>query len=459
MHGDDNLDPMNNEKLFTQTSPTRLFFMVALPGAVSMAASSLYTVSEGLFVGRFLGSTAFAAVNLALPLVIINYAIADLLGVGSSVPISIALGRGDEDEANNIFSSTIVLILAAGLLTGSLLFFGAPSLFRAMGAEGELLDNAIKFLRVNAMWSPITTIAYAVDNYLRICGRIRRSTSANILMSGLGIALMILFLGVWHLDVAAAGHAFCLATFIAVCVAFWPFFKGELQLHFVQPQFSRALIRRVVGDGTPTFLSNIASQTTALILNFFLLKLGGPAAVTIYGMVMYFDGMVFPLVYGMLDSLQPAVGFNWGRHDVHRVKQIELRCFAAAAVVCMVALVLLWIYPDEIVHIFITDAHGDNLVEAIRALRLFSLGYLVRWLVMGTYSMLVALSQPRLASILSLCNAFIFPVALVFLLYPLGLLGMWLNYVCAEWLGAILSLATLYYFRRELRGGKIEIGR
>jgi len=169
-----------------------LFFTAALPGAVSMVASSLYNVSEGLFVGRFLGSAAFAAVNLALPLVIINYAIADLLGVGSSVPISIALGRGDEDEANNIFSSTILLIFAAGLLTGSLLFFGAPFLFRAMGAEGELLDNAVKFLRVNAMWSPITTIMYAVDNYLRICGRIRRSTSVNILMSGLGIAFMIL---------------------------------------------------------------------------------------------------------------------------------------------------------------------------------------------------------------------------------------------------------------------------
>lgn len=450
---------MNNEKLFTQLSPTRLFFVAALPGAVSMIASSLYSVSEGLFVGRFLGSTAFAAVNLAMPLVIINYAIADLLGVGSSVPISIALGRGDQDEANNIFSSTVVLIVAAGLLTGAGLYVGAPYIFAAMGAQGALLQNAIKFLQVNALWSPITTIMFAVDNYLRICGRIRRAASVNILMSVLGISLIILFLGVWHLDVGAAGHAFSLATFVAICVAFWPFVKGELQLRFVRPQFSGALVRRVVGDGVPTFLSNISSQATALILNFFLLRIGGTDAVTIYGMVMYFDGMVLPLIYGTLDSLQPAIGFNWGRHDVHRVKQIELRAFIAAAVLCALSIAVIWIIPGGIVHVFITTASGDKLAEAILALQLFSLGYLVRWIVMGTHSMLVALSQPRLASILSLCNAFVFPVVLVFLLSPLGLLGLWLNYVCAEWLGALLSLLALYYFRRELRGGRIEVGR
>ncbi|MEG0854431.1 MAG: MATE family efflux transporter, partial [Angelakisella sp.] len=80
---------MNSHTLFTKTPPTRLFMIAAVPGAISMLASSLYTVIDGVFVGQILGETAFAALNLAMPFVIINFALADLIGVGSSVHISI----------------------------------------------------------------------------------------------------------------------------------------------------------------------------------------------------------------------------------------------------------------------------------------------------------------------------------------------------------------------------------
>ena len=84
---------MNSDALFVKTPPLKLFLLAAFPGAVSMLASALYQTLDGVFVGRFLGETAFAALNLAMPFVIINFSLADLIGVGSSVPISISLGR------------------------------------------------------------------------------------------------------------------------------------------------------------------------------------------------------------------------------------------------------------------------------------------------------------------------------------------------------------------------------
>ena len=100
---------MNSETLFAKTPPLKLFFLASLPGAVGMLASALYQLFDGIFVGQYLGSTAFAALNLAMPFVIINFALADLIGVGSAVPISIALGRKQEQEANNIFLPVPVL--------------------------------------------------------------------------------------------------------------------------------------------------------------------------------------------------------------------------------------------------------------------------------------------------------------------------------------------------------------
>ena len=85
---------IEQHNLFVNTKPGRLFLKAALPGAIGMLASAMYQTLDGVFVGRFLGSTAFAAINLAMPFVIINFSLADLIGVGSSVPISIALGEG-----------------------------------------------------------------------------------------------------------------------------------------------------------------------------------------------------------------------------------------------------------------------------------------------------------------------------------------------------------------------------
>ena len=95
---------MDQKTLFLNTSPTRLFFKAALPGSVGMLASSLYQLLDGMFVGQLLGGEAFAALNLAMPLVIINFAISDLIGVGSAVPISVRLGEKRPEEANNIFT-------------------------------------------------------------------------------------------------------------------------------------------------------------------------------------------------------------------------------------------------------------------------------------------------------------------------------------------------------------------
>lgn len=74
----------------------------ALPGAIGMLASALYQLIDGILVGQVLGDTAFAAINLAMPFVITNFALADLIGVGSAVPISVRLGQKEEKAANNI---------------------------------------------------------------------------------------------------------------------------------------------------------------------------------------------------------------------------------------------------------------------------------------------------------------------------------------------------------------------
>ena len=214
---------MDSTELFSKTPPLKLFFLAAIPGAISMLASALYQTIDGVFVGQFLGNTAFAALNLAMPFVIINFSLADLIGVGSSVPISVCLGQKKEERANNIFTCACLMIVGAGVLIGAVLFAIAPLLIRLMGAEGEFAELAVQYLRVYAVCSPVTTIIFAADNYLRICGFIRGSMFLNILMSVLSAALEFLFLGVFRWGIWGAALATCSGMMICAVIALVPF--------------------------------------------------------------------------------------------------------------------------------------------------------------------------------------------------------------------------------------------
>ncbi|MBM6775135.1 MATE family efflux transporter [Olsenella profusa] len=185
---------MDSRTLYLGTPTRRLFFMAAVPGAVSMLASSLWQTLDGVFVGQFVGATAFAAINLAMPFVIVNFALADLIGVGSAVPISVALGRGRRDEANSVFTCATILIVLTGLVTGAAMYLGAPTLMSLMGASGEFAELAVGYLRVYALFSPLSSLLYAVDNFLRISGYIRGSMALNVGMSALSMSLELLLL-------------------------------------------------------------------------------------------------------------------------------------------------------------------------------------------------------------------------------------------------------------------------
>ena len=441
---------MNSTALFAKTPPLKLFFLASLPGAISMLASALYQTVDGIFVGQYLGATAFAALNLAMPFVIINFSLADLIGVGSSVPISVCLGKRQEHEANNIFTCACLMIVIAGVLIGGLLFAAAPLFIRLMGADGEFASLAVQYLQVYALSSPLTTIIFAVDNYLRICGYIRGSMFLNILMSGLSAVLEFLFLGVFHWGIWGAALATCSGMLICALIAFIPFFRKRALLRFCRPRFSGKMIRQIVACGSPNFLNNIAGRITSILMNAILVRLGGETAVSVYGILMFADGFVQPLMYGMCDSLQPAVGFNWGAEKYSRVRAIEKCCFIASGVVSLLAVFVIALFPSQITRLFVANAGQDILSISVGALQLFSLTYLTRWFSFATQSYMLAIEKPLPASLISVSTALVFPVILIGALWPLGLTGLWLNFAGTAVLAAVLSIVILNKLRPEL---------
>ena len=214
----------DSQSFFLKTKPSKLFMLAAIPGGISMLASSLYGVFESIFVGKFLGTTAFAAFGMAFPFVIMNFALAELVGVGSSVPISIFIGQKEDEKANNYFTCSILLTIFTGILSGLLIFFGAPIFLSWMGAEGKLLEYAVNYLRIYALFSPIVPLMFSVDNYLRISGKLKTSMGLNIAFSVVTIGLELLFIKVigWELNGAAFGTCIAMTVLCSLLQCSYP---------------------------------------------------------------------------------------------------------------------------------------------------------------------------------------------------------------------------------------------
>lgn len=437
-----------SHSLYLNTKPSKLFMKAAIPGGISMLASSLYTVFESIFVGKFLGTTAFAALGLALPVVIMNFALAELVGVGSSVPISIFLGQKEDEKANKYFTCSIILIMITGFISGLLIFFGAPALMRLIGANGKLLDMAIKYVRIYALFSPISPLMFALDNYLRISGRMKTSMSLNILFSVLTIGLELLLILVIPMGIVGAALGTSIAMLTCVTIGISMFIPGKLQLKFVKPQFTKELFGQIYKNGIAPFLTNISGRLFSIIMNVMLLKFGGEAGVAIYAVIMTLSGIVEQLLYGVVDSLQPTIGYNYGAERFDRVKKIEKYIFTTAATISVVSGVIMFAFPGAIATPFLEDLLLLDM--AILAIKISSFTYLIKWLGTAVQCFFMALERPLQAMMISLVSAFVFPLILIPILLPLELTGLWCNYPLAAFLTAVLSIIFILYYKNKL---------
>lgn len=129
---------------FTYNKLLRFVF----PSIIMMVFTSIYSVVDGLFVSNFAGKTAFAAVNLIMPVLMGMGTVGFLLGTGGSAVVSKTLGEGKRDKANSYFSMLVYVTIAVGiLLTVIALIFIRP-ISELLGASGQMLEDCVLYGRI-----------------------------------------------------------------------------------------------------------------------------------------------------------------------------------------------------------------------------------------------------------------------------------------------------------------------
>ena len=436
-----------DSEIFEKLPPTKLFFRCAIPSMITMAFGALYQIADGLFVGRFIGGDALAAVNLIMPIIMIVFGFANLIATGASVRISVLLGEKKCEEASQIFTCTLKVIFLISCVLGVLGFaFAEPFVrFLAPGATEQAIEYGITYTRVYAAFAPLMLIFHATDNYLRACGKERLSMWLSIGTQVFNIVLdviLIVFLGqgVW-----AAAFTSCLAMSLGSVITLLLFRKKRMDLYYTKGKVEKAVFFRILANGSSEFFSSISMSIMSIVFNFFLLKYGGTTGVAAFSVIMYVDSIIGMLVFGMADSLQPAISYCYGAGLMRKVKAIFHRIIVGAIVLSAASLLFMMFLGQYVAPLFVKPEDTDLLSVSIIGMKLFSLSYFTGWVDMCFSSYFTALERPARSMLTSFFGTLVFPIAALFILTPfLKLNGVWLSSLASCTASAVFTI-ILYF--------------
>ena len=435
-----------DSEIFEKLPPTKLFFRCAVPSMITMVFGALYQIADGLFVGRFIGGDALAAVNLIMPIIMIVFGFANLIATGASVRIAVLLGEKNREEASNVFTFTLKVIFLISCFLGvlGLLFAGSFVRFLAPGATEQAIEYGITYTRVYAAFAPLMLVFHATDNYLRVCGKEKISMWLSVGTQAFNIVLdviLIVFLGqgVW-----AAAFTSCLAMALGSVITLFMFRKKRMDLYYTKGRIKRAIFLRILANGSSEFFSSISMSIMSIVFNFFLLKYGGTTSVAAFSVIMYVDSIVGMLVFGMSDSLQPAISYCYGAGLMDKVKAIFRRVIVGATTLSVASLLFMFFAGQYVAPLFVKPEGTELLTVSIVGMKLFSLSYITGWVDMCFSSYFTALERPARSMLTSFFGTLIFPIVALFVLAPwLGLNGVWLSALASTAISAVFT--TILY--------------
>jgi putative MATE family efflux protein len=428
----------------------KLMWKYFLPSFASMMANALYNIVDRIYIGQGVDALALSGLSVIFPLMIIVMAFSMLVGIGSSVRVSISLGEKDYPRANRILGNALFMSLVMGLTLMVIGFLISDKILLIFGAGPETLAYASDYFNIILAGIPFSLTGYALNNVIRAEGNPRIAMISIFISAGINIVLDPVF--IFGFDMGVKGAA--LATIIAqavLCVWVLRHFRSKrsvtrLSLPYIAPD--PYIIRYIISIGFAPFAMNVASSIVTGVMNTLFIRYGGDISVGAMGIVHSSTMMLMMTIISINMAIQPIVGFNYGAGLYCRVKESVMKAIKYATLIATAGWLICMLIPGAVISIFNSDSM--ELREAgVLGLRIYCavlpvVGYQI---IASTYFQ--AIGKARLAAFLSLLRQIIVLLPLIIILpHFWGVTGVWIANPIADVVAAVVSF---FFFRRELR--------
>ena len=416
-----------------------LFRKMLYPTLMGMLFSALFTITDGIFVGRGLGSDALAAVNITAPLFLLSTGLGLMFGMGASVVASIHLAGNKQKTARiNVTQSFVVSMLLMIFMSVVVMIF-PHDVLRILGCSDQLMIPAMDYLKGFVPFMTAFVLISSCGFFVRLSGAPNYAMVCSVVAAIINIILDYLLIFVFKWGMFGAAFATGIGTGVGVIMMIIYLLNKKNVIHFERVKLSRKSILLSCRNisymcklGFSSFLGEIAIASMMICGNYVFMHYMGVDGVAGFSVACYFFPIVFMVYTSIAQSVQPIISFNYGTGNSQRAKAgfvIALKY----AVGCGVALAIITAgFSSEIVSMFITsDSKAWQIAKD--GLPLFAVGFIPFALNMISVGYFQSVEQIRSATFLTVMRGFVFMIA-CFMILPeiFGNAGVWLSVPMAE---------------------------
>lgn len=395
-----------------------------IPTVFSLLMSGLYGVMDGLFVGRAVGDTGLAAINIAWPIAAVITAVGIGIGSGGSVLYSNSNGKGEQERGELVYHQTITFLFAAAMVLLIVLGFTYPAILSALGAKGDVYQKAVEYIQIIIFGAVFQVMGTGFIPMLR-----NRNLAFQAMVSmaaGMGVngVLNYLLLFVVKIGIRGAAVGTIAAQFVVLVISSY-FIYGRQKVH-LKVVWQHKMIGEILKIGISAFGLSLAPSIVLLFTNLQCLKYGGDAAVACYAVISYIVFPVQSMLMGIGDGTQPLMSFYSGAK-----KMEELRFVKKIASIAVVGMGAVFFAIVILVSKYIPDVFGmqmDSQAYFGTGMAVSAVSFLFTGLAKFHISYLNATLQVKKAMQLIYGETIVVAPFLIFLLpYVFKINGIWLS--------------------------------
>ncbi|HDK27596.1 MAG TPA: MATE family efflux transporter [Candidatus Atribacteria bacterium] len=430
---------------------SKLLVKLSLPATIGMMVNALYNLVDTIFVGRGVGALAIGGLTIAFPIQMIIMAFAQMIGIGAASAISRSLGAKEIEKADYVAGNSFLLIVILSSIIAAIgLFFTEPML-RLFGATDTILPYAKDYITIILWGSIFFSFAMSSNNLIRAEGNAKVAMATMLIGAILNIILDPIFIFVFKMGVKGAALATVISKFVSFLYVLTYLYSGKsslkVKLHHLKPKMH--IIIEILTVGFASFARQVTGSVVAIVVNNSLRIFGGDMALIIVGILHRVTMFIFMPLFGVVQGMQPIVGFNYGAKKLDRVKETLKLSLITTTAFASFGWLIIELFPLVIIGVFTKDAEiiekGSTIMRVV-----ISMIPLIGIQIVGA-ALFQSLGKAVPSLILALLRQVLLFIPLVIILprvFSLRLWGIWIAYPAADILSVVL---TVLFLRSELK--------
>ena len=426
----------------------KLFFYFSFPAVAGMMVSAFYVIVDGIFVGKGIGSNALATINIAYPVTNFLIGLSLMFGVGGATMISIARGKNQVKEVNNIFSHILFLIFLAYFIALTTIILFEKNVITFLGGNATLYNDVRAYLIPSAWFNIFFMLSMGLNAVVRNDNAPKHAMFSMIIGAIVNIFLDALFIMVFKWGIWGAATATGLSQVCSFLFLWLHFYNGSSEIRFEKKlKFSPKIIIKILTNGFPSFIIEFAIAVVTLLFNIVLMKMTGEIGVAAFSIVAYVFYIFRMFFNGLAQGIQTIVSFNYGANRFDRLKKIFILGHKTSIISALLIIIILNIFKVNIVSSF-TNGDEELIKLASSGLIGYTSGLVFLAINFINISYLQSMEKALISNLLSFGRSFFFVIVGI-LIYPkiFGIYGVWLTLPLADF--TIFAITFIGYLLKN----------